>query len=147
MGEIILILNTNSNKLFYHLKIMASWLFGASKLKTDPIVETSDTSSVPTADSEHEPVKTEPTMPNSLYTLQPNASKPSDQEVRPTSMLDSIPFVLSSKINMNTNSYTCTLEDTKRCLLSVKKILESDVYNYDFSNDRRLVGNPTTHVP
>ncbi|XP_025418306.1 uncharacterized protein LOC112689025 [Sipha flava] len=126
---------------------MASWLFGASKLKTDPIEETKDTQPVPTADLEPRPAENLPTMPNTPYSLQPNVSKLSDQDVKPTSMLDSIPFVLSSKINMNTNNYTNNLEDTKRCLLSVKKILESDMYNYDFSNDRRLVNNSTTYVP
>lgn len=123
---------------------MASWIFGASK----PIVEAKDTPSVPSVDLEPESVKKEPTMePSTPYSLQPNTSKPSDQDIRPTSMLDSIPFVLSSQINMNTNNYLHNLEDTKRCLLSVKKMLDSDVYNYDFSNDRRLVSNPTTYVP
>lgn len=118
---------------------MASWLFGISKQSADQIVEAKDIPPVPTTVNS-EPVNTLPTMPKLLYDLQP--AKPTIlHDLRPTSMLDSIPFVLSSQIITNTKNYSYTLENTKRQLLSIKKLLESDEYNYDFSNDKRLVSD------
>lgn len=127
---------------------MASWLFGISKLKTEQIVETKDTSSVPSVNPE--PMNNLPSVPNLLYNLKP-VSQPAElnhieQNVKQTSMLDNIPFVLSNQIDVNCNSYDRNLEEIKRCLLSVKENLESDAYNYDFSNDMRLARDGTTYV-
>ncbi|XP_008186972.1 uncharacterized protein LOC100572314 [Acyrthosiphon pisum] len=117
---------------------MASWLFGVSKQSADQIVDTKDTPSVSTAVNP-EPVNTSPTMPQLLYDLQP--AKPNIPDLKPTSMLDSIciPFVLSSQIIMTTKNYSYNLDNTKRKLLSVKKLIESDAYNYDFSNDKKVL--------
>lgn len=115
---------------------MASWLFGASKLKSDNITEAEPKPTESTTNPE--PTTNTPTTSRLMYDLQPAKPKP-EENVKVTSMLDNIPFVLSSQINMNTNSYTDSLEDTKKCLMSVKKLLDSDFYNYDFSNDRKLV--------
>lgn len=62
-----------------------------------------------------------------------------DQKAKPTSMLDDIPFVLSSQTNMTTHNYTSSLEETRKYLLSVKKKIDSDTYDYDFSNERKHV--------
>lgn len=115
---------------------MASWLFGVSKLTAEQIVDTKDTPPVPTSVNP-EPAKTLPTEPQLLYNLQPPEPKMSD--LKPTSMLDNIPFVLSNQIIVNTNNYSYNLEATKRNLLSLKQMLDSDAFNYDFSNDKRLV--------
>lgn len=123
---------------------MASWLFGISKLKTNEVIQTKEILSVPTATQEH--MNKLPTIPHLPYDLQASKSKTSDENKSPTSMLDSIPFVLSNQINMNTDSYSYSIEDTRKYLLSVKKkIMESDELDYDFSNDRRLVKNATMH--
>jgi len=76
-------------------------------------------------------------MPTLPYDLEP---KTSDQNSK-TSMLDNIPFVLSSQININTDRYTCGLEDTEKSLKSIKKMIDSDVFNYDFSNDRKMANS------
>ncbi|CAI6352527.1 unnamed protein product [Macrosiphum euphorbiae] len=122
---------------------MASWLFGVSKQSADQIVDTKDTPSASTAVNP-EPVNTLPTMPQLLYDLQP--AKPNIPDLKPTSMLDSIPFVLSSQIIMTTKNYSYNLDNTKRQLLSVKKLIESDAYNYDFSNDKRLVSDTSMYA-
>lgn len=121
---------------------MASWLFGVSKQSADQIVDTKDTPPVPTA-ANPEPANTLPTMPQLLYDLQP--TKPSIPDLKPTSMLDSIPFVLSSQIIATTKNYSYNLDNTKKQLLSIKKLLESDAYNYDFSNDKRLVSDTSMY--
>ncbi|XP_025191284.1 uncharacterized protein LOC112591628 [Melanaphis sacchari] len=121
---------------------MASWLFGVSKVTAEQIVDTKDTPPVPTAVNP-EPVKTSSTEPQLLYDLKPSEPKTSD--MKPTSMLDNIPFVLSSQINMTTNNYSYNLESTKRRLLSLKKALESDAFNYDFSNDKKLVSDTSLY--
>jgi len=84
-------------------------------------------------------------MPTLPYNLEP---KTPDQNSKPTSMLDNIPFVLSSQINVNTDSYTCGLEDTEKSLLSLKKMIDSDAFNYDFSNDRKMANSlmPNEHT-
>lgn len=82
-------------------------------------------------------------MSNLPYNLQPTTS---NQNTKAINMLDNIPFVLSNQVNVNTNSYTSNLEDTKQFLLSVKKKLESDVFNYDFSNEKKLVKDVTSFV-
>lgn len=127
---------------------MASWLFGASKLKTDNIVESEllTTSPVPVSSNTVPVTNDAPTTPNLLYSLQPDKPKTSDENVKVTSMLDSIPFVLSNQIDVNTNNLNYTMEATKKCLLSVKELLESDVYNYDFSNDRKLVRDHNMYI-
>lgn len=122
---------------------MASWLFGASKQSSDQIVDTKDTPLVPTAVNS-ESKNTLPTMPQLLYDLQP--AKPNIPDLKPTSMLDNIPFVLSSQIIMTTKNYSYNLDNTKRQLLSVKKLIDSDAYDYDFSNDKRLVSNTSTYA-
>ncbi|KAE9543867.1 hypothetical protein AGLY_001845 [Aphis glycines] len=122
--------------------IMASWLFGVSKLTAEQIVDTKDTPPVPTAVNP-EPAKTLPTEPQLLYNLQPPEPKMSD--LKPTSMLDNIPFVLSNQIIVNTNNYSYNLEATKRNLLSLKQMLDSDAFNYDFSNDKRLVSDTSMY--
>lgn len=119
---------------------MASWLFGVSKPTADQNSDTKDTPPVSTAVNP-EPVNTLPTMPQLLYDLQPTKPIVSEHNEKPFSMLDNIPFVLSNEINMSTSNYSYNLEKTKRYLLSVKEILESDLYNYDFSNDKRLVSD------
>ncbi|XP_026818705.1 uncharacterized protein LOC113557406 isoform X2 [Rhopalosiphum maidis] len=123
---------------------MASWLFGVSKLTAEQIVDTKDTPPAPTTVNP-EPVKTAPAPTESqlLYDLQPPEPKITD--LKPTSMLDNIPFVLSNQIIMTTNNYTYSLENTKRHLLSLKKALESDAFNYDFSNDKRLVSDSSMY--
>uniref|UniRef100_A0A2S2NYE1 Uncharacterized protein n=1 Tax=Schizaphis graminum TaxID=13262 RepID=A0A2S2NYE1_SCHGA len=121
---------------------MASWLFGVSKLTAEQIVDTKDTSPAPTTVNP-EPVKTAPAKSQLLYDLQPPEPKITD--LKPTSMLDNIPFVLSNQIIMTTNNYTYNLEHTKRHLLSLKKALESDAFNYDFSNDKRLVSDSSKY--
>lgn len=121
---------------------MASWLFGVSKLTAEQIVDTKDTPPVPTAVNP-EPAKTLPTEPQLLYNLQPPEPKMSD--LKPTSMLDNIPFVLSNQIIVNTNNYSYNLEATKRNLLSLKQMLDSDAFNYDFSNDKRLVSDTSMY--
>lgn len=128
---------------------MASWLLGISKLKTDHIIENKDDNLPPaTSTTEVAPENKFPAKPNLQYDLKPtNPSITSEQNVKPISVLDNIPFVLSSKINVNTNNYNCNLEDTKKYLLSVKNLLESDEYNYDFSNDRRLLNSTTMYSP
>lgn len=128
---------------------MASWLFGGiSKLKNDHIVETKDTLPVPMVNPE--PVNNLPSGPQLLYDLQPvshsTESDKSDQNIKQTSMLDNIPFVLSNQININSDNYNYNLEETNRFLLSVKSNLESDVYNYDFSNDRRLMRECASYI-
>lgn len=129
---------------------MASWLFGGiSKLKNDHIVETKDTlPAAPTVNPE--PVNNLPSVPHLLYDLKPvnhpAESNKSDQNVKQANMLDSIPFVLSNQININSDHHHDNLEETKRFLLTVKANLESDVYNYDFSNDRRLVRDGTSYI-
>ncbi|KAL5238110.1 hypothetical protein ACI65C_005520 [Semiaphis heraclei] len=122
---------------------MASWLFGVSKQSEDPIVDTKDTPIVPTA-ANPEPVNTLPAKPQLLYDLQP--AKPNNPDLKPTSMLDNIPFVLSSQIIMTTKNYSYNLDNTKRQLLSIKKLLDSDAYDYDFSNDRRLVSDSSMYT-
>lgn len=82
-------------------------------------------------------------MSNLPYNLQPTTS---NENTKAINMLDNIPFVLSNQVNVNTNSYTSNLEDTKQFLLSVKKKLESDVFNYDFSNEKKLVKDVTSFV-
>jgi len=77
------------------------------------------------------------------YNLQPTIP---DENVKPVNMLDNIPFVLSSKICVNTNNPNCNLEDIKQYLTSVKKKIESGVFNYDFSNDRKLVKDISSFV-
>jgi len=89
-------------------------------------------------------VNTLPTKPQLLYDLQP--AKPNIPDLKPTSMLDSIPFVLSSQIIMTTKNYSYNLDNTKRQLLSVKKLIDSDAYNYDFSNDKRLVSDTSMYA-
>lgn len=113
---------------------MTSWLFGNSKLNINQSEEFKNMPPVTTADPESV------MMPNLMYNLTPNPTlKTPDQNAKPTSMLDNIPFVLSSQINMTTNNYTSTLEDTRKYLLSVKKLIDSDAYNYDFSNELKQV--------
>lgn len=121
---------------------MASWLFGVSKLTAEQIVDTKDTPPVPTTVNP-EPTKTLPTEPQLLYNIQPPEPKMSD--LKPTSMLDNIPFVLSNQIVVNTNNYSYNLEATKRNLLSLKQMLDSDAFNYDFSNDKRLVSDTSMY--
>jgi len=121
---------------------MASWLFGVSKLTAEQIVDTKDTPPAPTAVNP-EPAKTIPTEPQLLYNLQP--PKPKMSDLKPTSMLDNIPFVLSNQIIVNTNNYNYNLEATKRNLLSLKQMLDSDAFNYDFSNDKRLVSDTSMY--
>ncbi|VVC36538.1 Hypothetical protein CINCED_3A004641 [Cinara cedri] len=124
---------------------MASWLFGVSKLTSDVAEERKDNSkdTQPIQTLNPEPVNNLPAT-NLLYNLHPTPpkSKMSDENEKPISMLDSIPFVLSSQINVTTD-LTCNLDDIRKRLSSVKEILESDLYNYDFSNDRKLVNDVT----
>lgn len=128
---------------------MASWLFGGiSKLKNDHIVETKDTLPDPTINPE--PVNNLPSVPHLLYDLKPvnhsTESNKSDPNVKQTNMLDNIPFVLSNQINISSDHHHDNLEEIKRFLLTVKANLESDIYNYDFSNDRRLVRDGTSYI-
>lgn len=118
---------------------MSSWLFGSSKLNTNQIEDSFEiveamppvTTAIP---------ESVPAMPNLLYNLTPaTIPKTSDTGGKPTSMLDNIPFVLSSQLDVTTANYTSTLEDTGKYLLSVKKLIDSGAYNYDFSNELRLV--------
>jgi len=121
---------------------MASWLFGVSKQTADQIVDTKDTPSAPTTVNP-EPEKTLPTGSQLLYDLKP--PEPKNTDLKPTSMLDNIPFVLSNQIVMTTNNYSYNLESTKNRLASLKKALESDAFNYDFSNDKRLVSDSSMY--
>lgn len=128
---------------------MASWLFGVSKLVIDEADDKKDNTkdSQPVQTVNPEPVNNLPAA-NLLYDLQPTPPPPksqlSNEEEKPTSMLDSIPFVLSSQINVITDP-TYNLDDIKKRLASVKEILDSDLYNYDFSKDRKLVNDLTTY--
>lgn len=128
---------------------MATWLFGVSKMVSDVTDDNSDDT------KDIQPVQTmDPELVNNLpaanllYNLHPTPpapkSKTSEENEKPTSMLDSIPFVLSSQINVTTD-LTCNLDDIKKRLSAVKEILESDLYNYDFSNDRKLVNDVTMY--
>jgi len=124
---------------------MASWLFGVSKLKTDQIVENcnDNPSIVPTA-TNAEPVTDLPAMPNLSYDIKPAKPITSDPELKQCNMLDNIPFVLNSAFCTNsnsTNSLTNNLEDAKKCLQSVKNLLDSGALDYDFSKDRKLLNN------
>lgn len=125
---------------------MASWLLGISKLKTDNIIENNDTNqpSFPTTTANAESTTNLSTANNLSYDLKPikpTTSAIPDRDVKQINSLDSIPFVLSSEINTNIDSCNLNLEDTKKYLSYVKNLLDSDVFNYDFSNDRRLVSD------
>lgn len=115
---------------------MASWLFGMSKLKNDNIINTNEIQVVSTVNPESE--KCISTIPQLLYDLQPTKLK-TDQAEKPFSMLDNVPFVLLNQLNIINNNSNCNLEDIQRYLLSIKENLESDVYNYDFSNDKKVL--------
>lgn len=115
---------------------MASWLLGLSKLKNDNLNtnESNDTQGTTNPGSEK---STSTAPPQLLYDLQPTKPKIPDQTEKPFSMLDNIPFVILDQINIsNTN---CNLEDIQKYLSSIKENLESGVYNYDFSNDRKVL--------
>lgn len=128
---------------------MASWLFGVSKLVSDGADDKKDNSrdTQPGQTVNPEPLDNLPAA-NLLYKLQPTPPPPkpklSNEEEKPISMLDSIPFVLSSQINVFTDP-TYNLDDMKKRLSSVKEILDSDLYNYDFSKDRKLVNDLTMY--
>lgn len=77
---------------------------------------------------------------------QPTDSNNAVQQLNPSSMLDNIPFVLTSQTNVDSNSYDSFLEGTKNYLMSVKKEITSGVYDYDFSNEKRIVSEGTKYA-
>lgn len=125
---------------------MASWLFGVSKLKTDIVENSNDNAPIVPKSTNVEPGTDLPTPPNLMYDIKPVISMTPDQQLKQCNMLDNIPFVLNSKFSTsNADSYTSSLEDAKRCLQSVKNMLDSGMFDYDFSNDRKLLNNTSSY--
>lgn len=112
---------------------MASNSSNDSKTKNEDIVKEKDASTVPTS-----------------YGLQTanQSTKSNDgaQYLKPYSMLDQIPFVLSTQTNIDFDSYDRFIDGMKNYLQSVKNVITSDVYDYDFSNEKKIVAEGKKHA-